>query len=216
MWILQFMGLISYVDGIFEVNVTQTSYQEEEGQNITLEWTFTTYPHSSLKSLYVFCNAILDQKSSALLRLSKGVEVSESQAEQFAGRVQCDKDSLKEGRIRLNISRLRTEDSGLYKCEVNTEHGGGIKKCRLIVTAQRDWSEAVKPESESHPGRGRTGLYCGFGLTATAVSLLVMYSCVFKPSPPTKKIGETESFDHHSNVTDSKQTLLASVKSNRH
>uniref|UniRef100_A0A087X475 Ig-like domain-containing protein n=1 Tax=Poecilia formosa TaxID=48698 RepID=A0A087X475_POEFO len=37
-----------------------------------------------------------------------------SQHPQFSGRVQMDKDVLREGRIRLHVSRLRTEDSGLY------------------------------------------------------------------------------------------------------
>ncbi|XP_030608814.1 uncharacterized protein LOC115796589 [Archocentrus centrarchus] len=43
-----------------------------------------------------------------------GVEVSESQDAKFSGRVQSDKDALREGRIRLQVSRLRTDDSGLY------------------------------------------------------------------------------------------------------
>ncbi|KAI3375623.1 hypothetical protein L3Q82_003938 [Scortum barcoo] len=48
--------------------------------------------------------------------LHEGVEVPESQDEHFAGRVQFDKDVLREGRIRLHVSRLRTDDSGLYHC----------------------------------------------------------------------------------------------------
>ncbi|KAA8589931.1 hypothetical protein FQN60_013296 [Etheostoma spectabile] len=53
----------------------------------------------------------------------KGVEVPWSQDEHFAGRVHWDKDVLTEGRLRLHVSRLRTEDSGLYKCYVETSHG---------------------------------------------------------------------------------------------
>ncbi|KAI3376053.1 hypothetical protein L3Q82_016592 [Scortum barcoo] len=58
----------------------------------------------------------------------------ESQDEHFAGRVQFDKDVLREGRIRLHVSRLRTDDSGLYLCEVKTNYGFNIGKSRLNVT----------------------------------------------------------------------------------
>ncbi|KAI3375606.1 hypothetical protein L3Q82_003917 [Scortum barcoo] len=48
--------------------------------------------------------------------------------------VQFDKDVLREGRIRLHVSRLRTDDSGLYLCEVKTNYGVSYGKCRLNVT----------------------------------------------------------------------------------
>ncbi|XP_023265997.1 zinc finger protein 638-like [Seriola lalandi dorsalis] len=60
---------------------------------------------------------------------------TQSQDEQFSGRVQCDKDVLREGRIRLHVSRLRTEDSGLYLCQVLTSDGRSFNKCRLNVSA---------------------------------------------------------------------------------
>uniref|UniRef100_A0A8C6KJB8 Ig-like domain-containing protein n=1 Tax=Nothobranchius furzeri TaxID=105023 RepID=A0A8C6KJB8_NOTFU len=59
---------------------------------------------------------------SVLYQVHEGVEVSESQDQQFAGRVQSDKDVLREGRLRLHVSRLRPEDSGLYLCEVKTDY----------------------------------------------------------------------------------------------
>uniref|UniRef100_A0A096M3L9 Ig-like domain-containing protein n=1 Tax=Poecilia formosa TaxID=48698 RepID=A0A096M3L9_POEFO len=65
-----------------------------------------------------------------------GVEFPESQDDQFSGRVQSDKDVLREGRIRLHVSRLRTEDSGLYLCGVKTEDGVGSAECRLDVSDQ--------------------------------------------------------------------------------
>ncbi|KAI3376066.1 hypothetical protein L3Q82_016601, partial [Scortum barcoo] len=98
--------------GTFVVNVTQSSYQAEENQNITLEWTFTIKKETPLTSLYIYCETYVDRK--ALFHLHEGVEVPESQDEQFAGRVQFDKDVLRKGRIRLHVSRLRTDDSGLY------------------------------------------------------------------------------------------------------
>ncbi|XP_044040178.1 uncharacterized protein LOC122870223 isoform X2 [Siniperca chuatsi] len=164
--------------GTFVVNVTQSSYQAEENEDITLEWTFTTKPDSS-NSLNILCELITDHKVSVLYHLHEGVEVPESQDGQFAGRVQCDRDVLREGRLRLHVSRLRTEDSGLYLCDVSTTYGGSFGKSRLNVTA-RDRPEPERPNTES---RGRIGLYCALGLSAAAAVLGVCY-CLFSHSQP--------------------------------
>ncbi|XP_072225696.1 programmed cell death 1 ligand 1-like [Leuresthes tenuis] len=129
----------------FEVNVPQSSYQAEEKHNITLEWMFTTKADSSWSSLYIIWNLITDHRVLFLYHVHEGVEVSESQDEQFAGRVQSDKDALREGRIRLHVSRLRTEDSGLYVCEVKTDCGFSFGRCRLSVTAAADHSQPQRP-----------------------------------------------------------------------
>ncbi|KAF1380884.1 hypothetical protein PFLUV_G00168670 [Perca fluviatilis] len=118
--ILLLIILTSCVSGTFVVNVTQTSYQAEENHHITLEWTFTTLTKHPLNSLNIFCELLTDLRLSVLFHLHEGVEVPESQDEQFAGRVQWDKDVLREGRLRLHVSRLRTNDSGMYLCDVLT------------------------------------------------------------------------------------------------
>uniref|UniRef100_A0A3Q1JHR7 Uncharacterized protein n=1 Tax=Anabas testudineus TaxID=64144 RepID=A0A3Q1JHR7_ANATE len=122
--------------GTFVVNVTQTSYQAEENHNITLEWTFTIRPHTSSNSVNIFCDMFTDHSHLVLFHLHEGVEVSESQDQQFSGRVQFDKDVLREGRIRLQLSRLRTNDSGLYLCEMKTDQGWSSDRCRLNVTGE--------------------------------------------------------------------------------
>ncbi|XP_078100416.1 uncharacterized protein LOC144513263 isoform X2 [Sander vitreus] len=136
--ILLLIILTSCVSGTFVVNVTQTSYQAEENHDITLEWTFTTNPPSSSNSLNIFCELLTELKNPVLFRLHEGVEVPESQHEQFAGRVQWDKDVLRDGRLRLHVSRLRTEDSGLYVCDVHTDYGSNSGGCRLNVTGPND------------------------------------------------------------------------------
>ncbi|XP_044040324.1 uncharacterized protein LOC122870271 isoform X4 [Siniperca chuatsi] len=184
--ILLLITLTSCVCGTFVVNVTQSSYQAEENEDITLEWTFTTKP-DSLNSLYIHCALITDDTVSVLYHLHEGVEVPESQDGQFTGRVQCDRDVLREGRLRLHVSRLRTEDSGLYLCDVLTTYGSSFGECRLTVTdvfglftAARDWPEPERPNTES---RGRIVLYCGLGLTAAAAVLGVCY-CLFSHFQP--------------------------------
>ncbi|XP_037649050.1 uncharacterized protein LOC119502252 isoform X2 [Sebastes umbrosus] len=174
--ILPLISLTCCVSGSFVVNVTQTSYQAEENHNITLEWTFTTRTDSSPKSLFIYCELLADLEPLVLFHLHEGVEVPESQDEQFAGRVRCDKDVLREGRLRLHVSRLRTNDSGLYRCDVLTGHGGKSRICRLNVTGEltaapdepRPQRPTVSPQPES---LGRIGLYVGLGLGLTAAAL---------------------------------------------
>ncbi|XP_039466235.1 uncharacterized protein LOC116318200 isoform X2 [Oreochromis aureus] len=132
--ILLLIILTSCISGSFVVNVTQTSYQAEENHNITLEWTFTTKPDRSTKTLSIICCLIACHEHFVLYRVIHGVELSKSRDKKFSGRVQSDKDALREGRIRLQLSRLRTDDSGLYLCEVNTDYGFSSARCRVSVS----------------------------------------------------------------------------------
>ncbi|CAK6984802.1 uncharacterized protein LOC128383556, partial [Scomber scombrus] len=160
--ILLLISLTSCVSGTFVVKVTQTSYQAEENHNITLEWMFTTKPDSSSTLLNIDCYMVTDHKDSVLYHVHEGVEFSGSQDEHFAGRVQSDKDALTEGRIRLHVSRLRTEDSGWYTCDVKTDDGDRTERCHLNVTAAVDEYKPQKPTERPQPkSRGRIGLYVG-------------------------------------------------------
>ncbi|XP_026180649.1 uncharacterized protein LOC113140830 isoform X1 [Mastacembelus armatus] len=184
-WILLLISLTPFTWGTFVVNVTQSSYQAEENHDITLDWTFTTTAHMSLSAVYIFCQLLTEDKDPVLFHLHEGVEVPESQDKQFSGRVQFDKDVLREGRVRLHVSRLRTEDSGLCWCDVKTDVGADYNTCRLNVTAARDWSEPERPDAA---GWRRIVLICGLGLTAAAAAagLTVCY-CWFKKTQTGKK-----------------------------
>ncbi|XP_072233041.1 programmed cell death 1 ligand 1-like [Leuresthes tenuis] len=159
----------------FVVNVPQSSYQAEEGQSITLEWTFTAKPDSSWSSLLIFCELRTDDGGSYLYHVHEGDEVSESQEEHFAGRVQSDKDALREGRIRLHVSRLRTEDSGLYLCSVKNDYGSSSERCRLNVSAAADLSQPQRPTESPQPDkRGWIGLPISLGLTGIIVAEVLL------------------------------------------
>uniref|UniRef100_A0A3Q4G6U9 Ig-like domain-containing protein n=1 Tax=Neolamprologus brichardi TaxID=32507 RepID=A0A3Q4G6U9_NEOBR len=112
------------------------SLDAEENHNITLEWTFTSKPDTSISALKILCYMNNDHKHITLYFLHDGVEFSEDQDKKFSGRVQSDKDALREGQIRLQLSRLRTEDSGLYLCEVDTGYGRGYNSCRVTVSGK--------------------------------------------------------------------------------
>ncbi|XP_005952878.1 uncharacterized protein LOC102292698 [Haplochromis burtoni] len=149
------------VKGSFVVDVTQSSYQAEENHNITLEWTFTTKPDTPISSLKVFCILNNGHKYWTFYHLYDGVEFSED--EEFSGRVQSDKDALREGRIRLQLSRLRTEDSGLYLCELDTGYGRGYNSCRVTVsdpnfakTSTTEKSLLTPDHQDTTPANGRS------------------------------------------------------------
>ncbi|CAJ1085771.1 uncharacterized protein LOC117807628 [Xyrichtys novacula] len=134
---LLLMALSVCVSGTFEVKVAHRLYQAAEDQDLTLEWTFTIKPDSSLQTLNIFCTMINDRKESVLLEVHKGVEVPEKEGD-FVGRVQCYKEVLKNGRIRLHVSSLRAEDSGVYQCEVETEYGSSLDRCHVKVIKKID------------------------------------------------------------------------------
>ncbi|CAK6973333.1 butyrophilin-like protein 8 [Scomber scombrus] len=164
--ILLLISLTSCVSGRLVVAVTQTSYQAEENHNITLEWMFTTKRDGSSTSLSIICYMVTDRKPSVLYYLQKGIEVPESQDEQFAGRVQSEKAALRKGQIRLHVSRLRTDDSGLYWCEVKIDDDLGANRCHLNVTATVDHQQ------------GSGGLYVGLVFTAAGLIAWGVLFCI--------------------------------------
>ncbi|XP_023202782.1 uncharacterized protein LOC111611191 isoform X2 [Xiphophorus maculatus] len=148
--ILLLLILSSCLCATFVVNVTQSCYQAQENHSITLEWTFTTKTQGSWRDLFIYCRLVAPHKELIFYQVHGGVEIPDSQDEQFSGRVQIDKDVLREGRIRLHVSRLRTEDSGQYLCDVKTEDGSDKEKCQLNVSKM---ISAVPGQSVSLPCR---------------------------------------------------------------
>ncbi|XP_029381847.1 uncharacterized protein LOC115058581 isoform X3 [Echeneis naucrates] len=174
--------LTSRVCGTFVVTVGQSSYQAEENQNISLDWTFTRPDPFRISLLYILCEKIPDQR--VLYRLFEGDEVPQSEDKQFSGRVQSDRDVLREGRLRLHVSRLRTEDSGLYECDVITDQGGGSDRCNLTVSA-------VERPGPRRPGPGRPGprpyndrliLFGGVVLSVAAFMVTIIVVLVHSPA----------------------------------
>ncbi|XP_029381850.1 uncharacterized protein LOC115058582 isoform X2 [Echeneis naucrates] len=219
MWrILLLFKLTSRVCGTFVVTVGQSSYQAEENQNISLDWTFTRPDPFRISYVYITCRHITDLRVSVLYRLFEGDEVPQSEDKQFSGRVQSDRDVLREGRLRLHVSRLRTEDSGLYRCEVITHQGRGSDRCNLTVSA------VGRPEPE-RPGpgvdRGRIGLLVGLGsaaAVAAAVAVVVAIIVVLvkqqsskrPPVSPSSDIYNPAEVDPDPEVCLSRSSLLSS------
>ncbi|KAM3589925.1 uncharacterized protein V6R79_000078 [Siganus canaliculatus] len=169
--------------GTFEMNQTQSLYEAVENQTITLEWTFTI--RRPLRYYQVYCEHITDVRMSVVLHVENGVQFPGSQHPDFTGRVQFDEEVFREGRLRVHVSRLQTKDSGLYQCNVETEHGSSSGKCRLSVSAAAHETQTLRPGPE-RPGpeiHGRTGLFAGLGLTAVVLLVLVFAAAAGRKRP---------------------------------
>ncbi|XP_033988554.1 myelin-oligodendrocyte glycoprotein-like [Trematomus bernacchii] len=174
--ILLLLFLTSCVSGTFVVNVTQTSYQAEENQDITLEWTFSTRTDTSLSSISTLCFLYAETRLHVLFNLNEGVESPESQDPEFSGRVQWDKDILTEGRLTLHVSRLRTNDSGFYVCDILVRPDGtNSRRCWLNVTAAEEL-QPQRPESPQPQSWRR--LWLIVGVSAAVLVLFVSMACI--------------------------------------
>lgn len=148
--------------GAFDVYVAQTSYEAVENDNVTLEWTFSGSANGSLGSLRISCQLTAEEQVTALYQLHDGVEAPLPEGGHFAGRVRCDRDALRQGRISLQLSALTPADSGVYRCKV----GGTSGECRLNVTGEPPTTTTPHPPNklQTLSGRGKSILnsFCLF------------------------------------------------------
>ncbi|XP_038160997.1 uncharacterized protein LOC119796484 isoform X2 [Cyprinodon tularosa] len=160
----------------FVVNVTQSSYQAEENHNITLEWTFTTRPN---RTWIIYCCVLTLPREIVLYSVYEDVEETEFTDEHFKGRVQMDKDVLREGRIRFHLSRLRTEDSGLYVCNIRTDYGEGSADCNVTITETVPERNLITPTLQdktiSNGGRSRLFLLFPFIFFIISPCLVLLF-----------------------------------------
>ena len=119
--------------GMFAGKMAATLYQAEEDDNITIRWDSHTKTDMSLTNMACF---LLSTPLKLLYEMINGVRVPESQHQQFAGRVHCDEDALRHGRIRLHVSRLRTGDSGNYWCDLAANYNKVTRRWALETTGE--------------------------------------------------------------------------------
>ncbi|KAL4007521.1 hypothetical protein ACER0C_001373 [Sarotherodon galilaeus] len=125
--ILLFLSLVSSV-WTFVLKRTPTVFEAKEDDNITISLDSQLQADVSLADMMCVFHS---DATKILFKMIRGVEDSESQDEQFAGRVQTDRDALRGGRIRLHLSRVTAEDSGSYRCDVSADYDNSLKKWRL-------------------------------------------------------------------------------------
>ncbi|XP_036967726.1 uncharacterized protein LOC119027028 isoform X2 [Acanthopagrus latus] len=130
------------------VAMTATFYQAEEDDDITISWNSPIRTNMSLTNMACFLQS---NPSKLLYQMFNSIDVPESQQDQqFAGRVQCDKDALRDGRIRLHVSRLKTEDSGSYWCDLNTNYDKKTRRWLLVTTEHFVLNVTSRGENRGH------------------------------------------------------------------
>ncbi|XP_049424007.1 uncharacterized protein LOC125883619 isoform X1 [Epinephelus fuscoguttatus] len=181
--ILLLINLTSCVCGVSKPYDTPLKYQAEENSDVTVEWSFSSETDIPLPSLKIHCQKVLGLK--VFYHLDNCIE--ESQHEQFAGRVQCDKDALRGGRVRLHLSRVKMNDSGVYLCRMATDFGRKVKEFSLDITAAVDKPKPVTTTpapvtpTPAPVSRGRISLCVVLGLAAAAalavLAALAVHHC---------------------------------------
>ncbi|XP_036967724.1 uncharacterized protein LOC119027027 [Acanthopagrus latus] len=126
---------------------TATFYQAEEDDDITMGWVSPIRTDMSLTNMRCF---LWSNPSKLLYEMVNSIDVPESQDPQFAGRVQCDKDALRDGQIRLHVSRLKTEDSGNYWCDLNTNYDKVTERWLLVTTEHFVLNVTSRGENRGH------------------------------------------------------------------
>ncbi|XP_029029574.2 programmed cell death 1 ligand 1-like isoform X2 [Betta splendens] len=153
------------------------TYEVEENHNVTVEWCFSSRVDVSVASLKIHC--LLTPELKVFYHLDQSVK--EPQHQQFSGRVHCDVDALGAGRVRLHLSRARTEDSGQYLCRMSTGFGRKVNEFWLNVTAADRLKPVLPPPQPS--GRHRIFLCLCLVLPVAAVVVLVSRLCCSSDSP---------------------------------
>ncbi|XP_041841271.1 uncharacterized protein LOC121639805 isoform X2 [Melanotaenia boesemani] len=124
-----------------------TFYNAKENDNITIKWDSqikTDMTHTNMNFL------LLSDPPKLLYEMIRGNDTVEMPHQQFVGRVQCDKDALREGRIRLHLFRVRTEDSGNYTFDLAANYDRTMRKwvlemSELFVLNITQSSDGVNP-----------------------------------------------------------------------
>ncbi|XP_058480645.1 uncharacterized protein LOC131456377 [Solea solea] len=163
--------------GTFVVDVPQKHYNVREDDNITLEWRFT---RESDGATLVICDVFGNRGDvKTLYYLHRGEEQPDSQDEQFSGRVRCDRNCLREGRVTLHLSRVTLNDSGTYACEVHVGRHADFARCEVNVSAATDRPKAQATTLRPRPdSEGRLGVYITLVAVSIAVVILVILASV--------------------------------------
>ncbi|XP_019210243.1 uncharacterized protein LOC109199369 isoform X1 [Oreochromis niloticus] len=128
--IIIWIALVSWPNPayIFAVKRAQSVYEAEEGSNITIR--VDSQLQADVSLAHLMC-VFYSHDTKILFKMTRGVEDSESQHEQFARRVQINRDALRGGRVRLHVSRVTAEDSGNYRCDLAADYNKVLRRWEL-------------------------------------------------------------------------------------
>nr|XP_040054332.1 uncharacterized protein LOC120832246 isoform X2 [Gasterosteus aculeatus aculeatus] len=120
---------------LFTVWAGKSTYEAQFGGDVVMSCRFKPKPSNPQADLKVTWNWISSTSVREVYRMDNGEEVSASRDPDYRGRVKLFTEELKEGVAKLQVSRLRINDSGTYQCSVQTEQGADYKAITLSVVA---------------------------------------------------------------------------------
>ncbi|KAM8827815.1 uncharacterized protein AB9W97_004086 isoform 1-T3 [Spinachia spinachia] len=120
---------------LFTVGAGQTTYESQFGGDVVMGCKFQPKPSNRNADLKVTWHWIGSSSVREVYRMENWEELSASRDADYRGRVTLLPEELDEGVAKLQVSRLRINDSGTYQCLVQTEQGADYKAITLSVVA---------------------------------------------------------------------------------
>ncbi|XP_041816499.1 CD276 antigen homolog isoform X2 [Chelmon rostratus] len=120
---------------LFTVEAERTRYESEFGGDVVMGCRFQPKKSSPGDALKVTWHWVTQGSFREVYRIDNGVEQLANQSPDYRGRASLLTEELEEGWARLQISRLRINDSGTYQCLAQTGDGADYKKITLLVKA---------------------------------------------------------------------------------
>nr|XP_046231802.1 coxsackievirus and adenovirus receptor homolog [Scatophagus argus] len=120
---------------LFTVEADQTMHKSEFGGDVVMGCRFKPELLNPQDHLKVTWHWIASSSEREVHQMDNNVEHLVSQHPDYRGRVRLLADELKNGWAKLQISRLKINDSGNYQCLVQTKKGADYKMITLSVTA---------------------------------------------------------------------------------
>ncbi|TNN78966.1 Programmed cell death 1 ligand 1 [Liparis tanakae] len=118
---------------LFTIEAEQSTYKSTFGGDVVMGCRFQpklSDPYADLQVTWYWVSPAWDRE---VYRMDNWKEHTASRDLDYRGRVRLLTEELQEGRSRIQVSRLRINDSGSYQCVVSTEEGADYKTTRLSV-----------------------------------------------------------------------------------
>uniref|UniRef100_A0A2K6K4U2 CD274 molecule n=1 Tax=Rhinopithecus bieti TaxID=61621 RepID=A0A2K6K4U2_RHIBE len=121
----------------FTVTVPKDLYVVEYGSNMTIECKFPVEKQLDLASLIVYW----EMEDKNIIQFVHGEEDLKVQHSNYRQRAQLLKDQLSQGNAALQITDVKLQDAGVYRCMIS--YGGADYK-RITVKVNGEWCQGLE------------------------------------------------------------------------
>ncbi|XP_061603394.1 programmed cell death 1 ligand 1-like isoform X2 [Phyllopteryx taeniolatus] len=120
---------------LLTTDAERTSYWTELGGDVVMGCRFFPLSQHPYEDLTVSWHWISPDRSREVYRMDRGQEQASFRHPDFRGRARLLTEQIKDGWAKLQVSRLRINDTGTYQCVIRTTNGADYKDMKLSVTA---------------------------------------------------------------------------------